>query len=309
MSNFIIFNIQLLKASKNANVEAGEDRYLKLFKGFEIYFKSAINKKRVLDKSYKLQNNAFFSLTHSDILEIEFTQNRIKTKKNVAIGSFEKFNEASEVEELYSREILFKQELNQTAVSNRKLFNFIFDPISHWIAIEDLEGKLPSTNHLEKALFKFLNPIATLYFKDYSLNINLISKRNTLEEVLSSATGFKNIYAKISFKNGPQSHGILDEMALNRVQTLEVSASSAPKDSMNKMPHLVEEIVKNSSNYGESKIRYVKQEDGKDKIETYNSKNNPDKIFMKKQEGETLKEYLTRVLKKLIRKSKDLGHV
>ncbi len=309
MSNFIVFNIQLLKASKNANLEAGEDRYLKLFKGFGIYFKFVITKKRVFEKSYKLQNNAFFSLINSEISEIEFIQNRIKIKKLVAIGSFEKFNEASEVEELYSREILFKQSLNQTAISNRKFFNFIFDPKSHWIAIEDSEGKLPSPQILQKALFKFLDPIAKLYFKDYSLEINLISKKDTLEQVLSNAIGFKRVYAKISFKNGPKSPGILDEMAINRVNSLEISALSAPKDSMKKMPRIVEEVVKNSSTYGETSIRYVTQEDGRDKIDTYNSKNNPDKISMKKQEGETLKEYLIRVYKKLIKKSKDLGHV
>ena len=141
------------------------------------------------------------------------------------------------------------------------------------------------------------------------MEINLISKKDTLEQVLSNAIGFKRVYAKISFKNGPKSPGILDEMAINRVNSLEISALSAPKDSMKKMPRIVEEVVKNSSTYGETSIRYVTQEDGRDKIDTYNSKNNPDKISMKKQEGETLKEYLIRVYKKLIKKSKDLGHV
>lgn len=204
---------------------------------------------------------------------------------------------------------MFKQSPKQSAVSNIRDFNFVFDPYSHWIAIENTEGKLPHPKILEKALHKFLNTIAKFYFKDYELKINLISKKDKIEDILEKSIGYKRVYAKISFKNGPKSGDILDEMAAKRINTLEVNAASAKNDVMEDMPEFMNDIVRHSPTYGESRIRYKSNRNGRDVVETYDSKSNPFKIIKRRKNNESLIEYLKRVLKELLKTARERNHV
>lgn len=308
MSNFLIFNIQLLKSSDNAKDEAGKEKYLELFKKLGIYTNISIKNKKLPSKSQPLTNNAFFATTSSRLSEIKYTHQKKKVQKTVALGEFEKFNEAKEVEELYSKEILFQQKPNQTAVSNRTKFRFVFDPDFHWIAIENFKGKLPNTKILEKSLYKFLQPIASYITKDYTLEINLISKRDSLESVLSKATGFKKIYAKIYFKNGPAGQNLLKEMAAKRLHKLEATASAAPKDEMKGVPSFMEGLLENVNLYGEAKINYSSDESGSRKFHKYSTKDNPELLPLRRTENESDEEYLARVAKQLQALAKSKGH-
>lgn len=309
MSAFVIFNIQLLKSKEGVTEEAGEHRYLQLFDLFGKRQKKIIQEKKILDDAFKLKNSGYFIPTSAYKSVFEYPLLRRKVKKNVVIGSFEKFNEAAEVQEYYSKAVLFTQAEDQTAISNRCEFLFLFDPVAHWIAIEDFQGKLPNLMAMEKILIKYLDPIANKLFDDYSLKVNLISKQDTLQEIMETAVGFKRIHAALTFKNGPTANQVLTRMSDDRLHKLDMTVSAARGDVMPKVPDVMKGVLENTSLYGKSEITYVEDVGGKRRISKFNSAENPDRIISRRNDGEGILDYLKRVSKQLILLAKKRGHV
>lgn len=309
MSSFYIFNIQLLKSKDGITEEAGEARYLQLFNSLGLRQKKIISEKKILNDAFQLKNNGYFIPTFANQEVFEYFLFRRKVKKNVIVGSFEKFNEASEVQEYYSKAVLFSKDEDQTAISNRFEFAFLFDPVAHWLAIEDTLGKLPGLVTMEKILNRYLSPIASKLFDDYSLQINLVSKQDTLQEVIATAVGFKRIHAELTFKNGPTANQVLNKMADDRLHKLDMTVSAAKDDVMPRVPDVMQGVLENTSLYGKSEITYIDGTGGKRRVAKFNSLENPEKISARRKMDEGIFDYLGRISKSLITLATRRGHV
>lgn len=304
-----IYNIQLLPLDTKQTEHAGESRYLQLFDRLNAAVTDSIKSRRLVIDAKPLVNDSYFAALNCE-------KHTIKTRKeefNFVVGRFIKFHQAGEVEDLYTKATLFKAQEGQDAIANRKEFLYLFDPLAHWIGIEEQAGRLPSDKSMRKALEHFLLPIVHKHFPDFTLTVNLVSRKDELLAVLERAVGFSKIEIDITYKNGPTQDEVLRDMAVNRLHRLRISASSDRGSHMPKIPETLEGFVKNAPEYGEAKITYLEQnERGGTSVERYESDFNPQTVESRKKADEDPLKFYLRVITKiraLARKTEHLEEV
>lgn len=303
-----IYNIQLLPLDHKKTGEAGEVRYLQLFEGLNKEVTRTIKARRLVTDAQALVNDSFFAALNCEQHSIKATAGRKKSE--FVIGRFIKFHQAGEVEDLYTKATLFKAQEGQSAIANRKEFIYIFDPQSHWLAIEEQSGRLPNHKAVEQALIHYLQPIAESLFPDYTLQANLVSRTDQLNEVLARAVGFTKIDVDITFKNGPTQDEVLLDMAKNSLHRLRVTATSERGSHMPKMPETIDGIVRNAAQYGSASITYLEQNDkGVVSTARYESDANPETISTRAKGNEDPIGFYGRICLKLKSLALKLGHI
>lgn len=276
--------------------EAGETRYLGLFDGLNKSVTATIKRKGLALEAMPLIHDSLFAPlnchTHSYRTDNE--------KNSFVVGRFIKFHQAGEVEDLYTKATLFKAQDGQAAIANRREFIYIFNPKTHWLAIEEQNGRLPNAGVVERALVKFLRPIAEEMFPDYTLQVNLISRKDELLSVLERATGFTKIEVDITFKNGPTQDQVLQDMAANSLHRLKLSATSERGAHMPRVPETIEGIVKNAAEFGTASITYLETNDkGQTTTARYESECNPETISMRARGDEDPMNFYARISGKI----------
>ncbi|MDO8778001.1 MAG: DUF4747 family protein [Burkholderiaceae bacterium] len=303
-----IYNIQLLPLDHEKTPDAGETRYLKLFDSLNKEVTKTIKNRRLVTDAKALVNDSFFAA-----LNCEQHSNKLigtKNKYDFVVGRFIKFHQAGEVEDLYTKATLFKAQDGQSAIANRKEFIYVFDPETHWLAIEEQNGRLPNQKAVEKALSHYLQPVAEFLFPDYILTVNLVSRTDELNAVLERAVGFTKIDVDITFKNGPTQNEVLQDMARNSLHRLRVTATSERGSHMPKMPETIDGIVRNAAQYGSASITYLEQNDkGGVNVSRYESDSNPETITTRTKGNEDPLGFYGRICLKLKSMAKSLGHI
>jgi hypothetical protein len=307
---FRIYNIQLLPLSPKSSSEAGKQRYLDLFNSFNEVVTTCIKERRLVAEAKPLINDSYFAaLNCAKYSHIEVRKSE-RIKHEFIVGRFIKFHQAGEVEDLYTKATLFKAQTGQNAVANRKEFIYIFDPVSHWIAIEEQGGRLPNHKAVQNALEQYLRPVAEIIFPDYTLTINLVSRSDELNSVLERAVGFSKIEVDITYKNGPTQDEVLSDMAANRLHRLRLTASSSRGSHMPKVPETINGIVRNAAQYGEASITYLESTDsGGTRIARYESDANPETIAVHSKKNEDPISLYSRITLKIKDLAKRLGHL
>jgi len=303
-----IYNIQLLPLDHAKTAEAGQARYLQMFAALNKEVTRTIKARRLVTDAQALVNDSFFAALNCEPHSVKSPDR--KRKHDFVIGRFIKFHQAGEVEDLYTKATLFKAQDGQSAIANRKEFIYIFDPESHWLAIEEQNGRLPNQKAVERALIHYLQPIAESLFPDYTLTANLVSRTDQLNEVLDRAIGFTRIDVDITFKNGPTQDEVLQDMAKNSLHRLRITATSERGSHMPRMPETIDGIVRNAAQYGSASISYLEQNDkGVVSTARYESDANPETISTRAKGNEDPIGFYGRICLKLMSMASRLGHL
>jgi|JI10StandDraft_1071094.scaffolds.fasta_scaffold316221_1 hypothetical protein len=301
-----IYNIQLLPLDHAKTGDAGEARYIELFKHFNESVTRSIKQKRLVADAIPLINDSFFAALNCE----RHIYKQVKEKHAFIVGRFIKFHQAGEVEDLYTKATLFKAQEGQDAVANRKEFLYIFDPVSHWLGIEEQNGRLPNQRAVKMALEQYLQPLAEQFFPDYTLTVNLISREDELISVLERAVGFTKIEVDITFKNGPTQDEVLQDMAANSLHRLKITASSDRGSHMPRVPETIEGFVKNAPQYGQASITYLEQNDkGGTNLARYESDSNPQTISARARGDEDPMSFYGRMVIKIKDLARRIGHL
>lgn len=308
MSKYLVFNIQLLPLNDVETPEVGQEGYLKLFSLLNQEVTSTLKARALLSTAMSLVHDTFFAPLNSRESN-SFPEPKGQGKKPFVIGQFIKFTKADFVEDLYTRKTLFQQTGEENAISGRREFSFIFNPETHWIAIENKNGRLPSPHILINALERFFGPIVGNSFPKYTLTVNLVSRRDELFSVLDRAKGFSRIEVELTFKNGPTGDQVLDDFAASRLHKLHLKATAARGGLMPKVPETIEGIVHNVPNYGSASIGFVEEVDGKRVRSTYQSENSPETIVARASRKEEPENFYKRVNTKIVALAKKVGHL
>ena len=301
-----IYNIQLLPLDHAKTGDAGESRYIELFKHFNDSVTKSIKQKRLVRDAKPLINDSFFAALNCE----KHIYKQLKDRHTFIVGRFIKFHQAGEVEDLYTKATLFKAQEGQDAVANRKEFLYIFDPVSHWLGIEEQNGRLPNQRAVKSSLEQYLQPLAEQFFPDYTLTVNLVSREEELKSVLERAVGFTKIEIDITFKNGPTQDEVLQDMAANSLHRLKISASSDRGSHMPRVPETLEGFVKNAPQYGQASITYLEQNDkGGTNLARYESESNPQTISARARADEDPMSFYGRMVIKIKELARRIGHL
>lgn len=301
-----IYNIQLLPLDHAKAGDAGEFRYIELFKHFNDSVTQSIKQKRLVADAKPLINDSFFAALNCE----KHVYKQLKEDHTFVVGRFIKFHQAGEVEDLYTKATLFKAQKGQDAVANRKEFIYVFDPVSHWLGIEEQNGRLPSHGAVKGALEQYLQPLAEQFFPDYTLTVNLVSREEELNSVLERAVGFTKIEVDITFKNGPTQDEVLRDMAANSLHRLKVTASSDRGSHMPRVPKIIEGVVKNAPQYGQASITYLEQnEKGGTSMARYESESNPQTVGARAKGSEDPISFYGRLVAKMKELARRIGHL
>lgn len=284
MASFRLYNIQLLPLDTSTTPEVGTTGYRNLFTLLREASKTARQEKTVIENSFKLPHDTYFT---------PFT---IFPGEKFAEGTWVKFQKAETVVDLYTNESLFTAGKGNAAVSNNHYFRFVFDYEIHRLAIEELSGKLPSPMSLLKALTSILQPIADQHFPEHTLTINLVSESKALEAALSEAKGFRHVEVKVTFPNGELSHR-LRQLKNNNVHVLKAEASSDKDALMPSLPDFILDMVRASSDYGRAKFTYVKERLARRQV--FSTEEYPEKVRLRAKKNEQEASFIERVWSKL----------
>lgn len=285
MASFRLYNIQLLPLDTNRTHEVGVEGYKKLFYELEVVRKAAHESKTIVDYSYQLPHDTYFTA---------FT---VFPRAKFAEGKWVKYQKAESVVDFYTNKNLFTAAEGDAPVSNTYLFRFLFDYEAHRLAIEELSGKLPSPRVLQKAIFKLLEPIAQVHFPNHTLTVNLVSEMKALEQALGEAVGFKRVDVSLTFPNGPELTKRLREMKENNVHVVKAEASSNKGALMPHLPEFILELVKASTDYGRSTFTYVK--DKVQKRQIFSTEAHPEKIQLRQKKSEQDASFMDRIRRSL----------
>jgi len=301
-----IYNIQLLPLDHATTGDAVESRYIELFKHFNDSVTKSIKQKRLVTDAKPLVNDSFFAALNCE----KHVHQKLKDRHIFIVGRFIKFHQAGQVEDLYTKATLFKAQEGQDAVANRKEFLYIFDPVSHWLGIEEQNGSLPNQRAVKSALEHCLQPLAEQFFPDYTLTVNLVSREEELMSVLERAVGFTKIEVDITFKNGPTQDEVLQDMAANSLHRLKISASSDRGSHMPRVPKTIEGFVKNAPQYGQASITYLEQNDkGVTNLARYESESNPQTVSARARSNEEPMSFYGRMVIKMKELAQNIGHL
>jgi Domain of unknown function (DUF4747) len=284
MASFRLYNIQLLPLDTAKTPEVGEQGYRKLFSLLREFSLAVHKTKALAESSYKLPHDTYFA---------PFT---VVAGEKFAEGKWVKFQRADAVVDLYTNESLYTAGKGDAAVSNNYFFRFIFDYEVHRLAVEELQGKLPSANSLLDALDSILRPIADQNFPEYTLTVNLVSESKALEVALAEAVGFRHVEVRVTFPNGELSSR-LRQMKDNNVHVVKAEASSDKNALMPKLPDFILEMVRASTDYGRSKFTYFKKKLARK--QTFSTERNPEKIRLRSKKGEQEASFMERVRERL----------
>ncbi|WP_312272380.1 DUF4747 family protein [Pseudomonas sp.] len=288
MASFVVYNIQLLPLDTSNINEIGANGYKQVFNELNNYIAGAKKQRNLHNLAYALLNEAFFAPFSINIYD-EYSS-----------GHWLKYHKSEAVEDFYSTKNLFVAKPNDVAVTNKSGFRYVFDYKTHRMAIEDKNGKLPAPSVCLKAFEYIFKDIAERNFPNHTLQINLVSDLQELEDVLSEASGFKNIDTALTFPNGHELSKQLKELKDNNVHSLKMQASTQSKETMMpSLPGFLRDIVEAAADYGRTKITYFKEEKGRLKRFIYSSEKYPKKINLREKDDEQGASFILRVLQKL----------
>lgn len=247
MSKFRIFNVQLLP-NEDGIEEVGRAGYRKLF--------SELNR---LNKQH-LRNSTHTSFHYPVAADTFIGPRDFHFPSGYVYGYFVRYSKASEITELRTGRTLYKAPKSGKEVSGIVQIPFVFDTDRHLLAID--ESVLPKSEFLVQALERFLTPVQVAEFPDHELTVNLVSRANAIEHVFQTATSYKVVELNLSFRNGPASDALLDELKESKTHQVSVRASAGAKGRMSKVPEFIKDLLRAASSLGWSRITYFVKDSG-----------------------------------------------
>lgn len=289
MSKFRIFNVQLLP-NEDGIEEVGRAGYRKLFSEL-----NKLNRQHLRDSTHTGFHFQVATDTFIGPRDFHFPSGYV-------YGYFVRYSKASEITELRTGKTLYKAPKSGKEVSGVVNIPFVFDTDRHLLAIDG--AALPKSEDFVQALQRFLSPVQVAIFPDHELTVNLVSRSNAIEQVFQTAASYKVIELSLSFRNGPASDALLDELKESKTHQVSVRASAGAKGRMSKVPEFIKDLLRAASSLGWSRITYFVQDpggvEGVTKKATFDSREAPLTFAARHSASDTSEaEFFERVSEKL----------
>lgn len=179
---------------------------------------------------------------------------------------------------------------------------YVFDTDRHLLAIDG--AALPKSEFFVQALERFLLPVQAASFPEHELTVNLVSRANAIEHVFQTAAAYKVVELNLSFRNGPASDALLDELKESKTHQVSVRASAGAKGRMSKIPEFIKDLLRAASSLGWSRISYFVKDtaavEGTTKKATFDSREAPLTFVARHSSSDSSEaEFFARVSEKL----------
>jgi hypothetical protein len=302
MSTFRVFNVALLPLDTSTTRMVGEDGYIKLFQETRAIFAESVRSRTLTESAAKLTRDAYIFPDSIQTTMRRQSRGAPEPSSPIVFGSFMKCLRTSRVDDLYTDETLFVQQDGQEPVSSRRRLRFVFDPVSHQLAVEERGGALPSTPRMLSALDRIFSQAAESHFPDYTLVVNLVSRSEALDEVLKNARGIRSVHIRLTFPNGEETDSILDELLESNAHRLDMTVSADRGAVMPSLPTQVEELLRKAPLLGDARVVYNRptaEDSEKTVVAQYDTRQNPVRFRANKGEKEPEDGFASRVVDKL----------
>ena len=263
VAKFRVFNIQLL-ANEDGIKDVGVSGYRKLFSELKKLNSQHLRESTHTSYHYQISGDSFFGPK-----EFHFPAGYV-------YGNFVRYTKADQITELRTGKTLYRASRSGKGVVGVNLISFAFDTERHLLAIDG--AHLPKSEFVIEALIRFLEPIQN-QFPDHELKVNLVSRRNAIEKVFQEAVAYKTVELTLSFRNGPASDDLLQELKDSKTHQVNVKASAGPQGQMSKVPEFIKGLLRAASSLGWSRVSYFVPADsgglGVTKKATFDSREAP----------------------------------
>ncbi|ELK2076963.1 DUF4747 family protein [Vibrio alginolyticus] len=312
MAIFKFYNIQLLPLDTSSTDEVGQDGYCKLFNAVEKQIQTVRSKGLKLSSmAVKMRGDMYFA--PFSITEKEYANENPEKPNKVIHGYFLKFDDIDTLVDTNSGVLQYRSQGN---TSNKRFeLEFVFDPITHTLAIQDTRG-LPARTPLIDALNNMLGYHAVSLFKEHSLEIEELTSADSLKEFLElKKKGYKSYNGHITFSNSGEFRDLLEEELREDAEEVEkelkeknvakwVTSFRSFKDGlMSDLPHSAKVQMALATQYGNSESTYT-DEDGQP--QKYHMEDYPVRLPLKEKPEGILERSLAigALIKDAIRKTK-----
>jgi hypothetical protein len=267
LSSFYFYNIKVLPISGSRSELIGKEGYKKLFDQFWISIRTAHRTRRLLDVSFALRNDFYFSVLH------------ITNDIPYAHGKFLKFDQPSALVDTLTGDPI--QTVPKNASAHRHEFEFLFNYTHHILAVQHISGKSPGTTKLIEAIKYLLTPTQSEFFPKHYLEISLITSDVELDKVLEDAKKIKRVDVSLTITNSDEylddeiseTEQELAAMKIAYVRHEEKGPENGFMDGITKKCRAFLMIAKKN---GDATIRYLSSKHGK--LQTYVMNDFPLKI-------------------------------
>lgn len=260
MAIYKFYNIQLLPVEKDVK-EVGHEGYSRLFKSVGDLVKTCKDNQHKLSSiAVAMRGDMFFA----PFSVTEFEYPGLDNNKSVIYGSFLKFDDVNELVDTNSGETEFKSKGNTS--SKRFNLEFVFDPYTHVLAINDARG-LPTRKPLITALRQILDTHAVNLFKSHSLEIEELTSADSINDFLNAPKkGYKSYEGVVTFSNSDSYDDDIEmelvyeaeqELKDKRVGRWASNYKSFPKAVMNDLPDQAKIQMALATKYGNAEVTYL----------------------------------------------------
>ncbi|WP_447879266.1 DUF4747 family protein [Serratia fonticola] len=264
MAIYKFYNIQLLPIETGVK-EVGHEGYCRLFQSVSDLVKECKEKRYKLSSiAVSMRGDMFFAPFDVTIFEYP----GLEENKTIIYGSFLKFDDVNELVDTNSGETEFKSKGNTS--SKRFNLEFVFDPYTHMLAINDVRG-LPTRRPLITALKQILDSHAVTLFEKHCLEIEELTSADSIREFLDAPKrGYKSYDGIVTFSNSDSFDDGLEmelisaaekELKDKKVAKWESSYKSFSKSVMNDLPVQAKVQMALATRYGNAEVSYL-DEDG-----------------------------------------------
>ncbi|MCR9397248.1 DUF4747 family protein [Vibrio alginolyticus] len=269
--------------------EVGAEGYTRLFTALREQLIDMRDKKLKLRSiAIKMRGEMFFAPYSVDIKEYASEDPNVPNK--IIHGYFLKFDDVDTLVNTSSGELEYK---SKGDTSNKRFeLEFVFDPNTHTLAIQDKRG-LPTRTPLIEALDELLGGHAHRLFQEHRLEIDELTSADSLKQFLElPKKGYKSYNGYITFSNSGDFRDLLEEelredaeemeqeLKDKNVAKWEVKFRSFKDGLMNDLPHSAKVQMALATQYGNAESTYT---DADGNSQKYHMEDYPVRLPLKEQ--------------------------
>lgn len=292
MPSFLFFNVQATPVDNQK--EIGVSGYCQVTNQLKNNTSIAYQGKNINTIAFPLRNDMFFA---PDVIHLS-------DDKKYAYGKFIKFDQASSLMNLYTKEVEFAGGNGTSA--HQYYFDFVYDFESHILAISNEKQKLPSINELEKALCHLFSPVFSMHFDKHVCDVICLKSGSDLQKVFREAKFYQRAHVTLTISNSMKfKNAMEDEMRAKSIAKIDHVESSSPKGLMSDLTNSCKDYLTLATSLGHATITYwTGASDDLRKI-TYHMNDYPVKSSISSHKLDSAKENKWEMIKNLIKSALD----
>lgn len=200
MAMFSFFNLKVTPFS-NEQHEIGVNGYLKLMEEISDEIKLLKESRELHNAACKISKEMYFGF-----FDVRFMSDLLGNR--FSIGKLIKFDKPESLKDFYTG--TSKQTIESATSAHRYEFDFVFDPLTHIVAISENSGRLPSANKVIEAIEYFFIDKANKLYPGYTVSVSQVKCASSLDNLYKKANCYYKAHVSISKTNSDE---FIDELA------------------------------------------------------------------------------------------------